>query len=115
LWLHARADEPGRTPNQQSDLAVSGATGMGLDALWARMTQLAAALLPPPDLVALNMRQRGLCLSASQSLVAATSEADLLLVAEHLRSALRAFDAITGRAGVEAMLDALFGRFCIGK
>jgi tRNA modification GTPase len=26
-----------------------------------------------------------------------------------------ALDRVTGRAGVEDMLDALFGRFCIGK
>ena len=26
-----------------------------------------------------------------------------------------AFDRLTGRAGVEDMLDALFGRFCLGK
>ncbi|MBL7373457.1 tRNA uridine-5-carboxymethylaminomethyl(34) synthesis GTPase MnmE, partial [Escherichia coli] len=45
----------------------------------------------------------------------AAQESDLLLIAEQLRSAMRAFDAITGRADVEAMLDALFGRFCIGK
>ena len=28
---------------------------------------------------------------------------------------VRALDRITGKAGVEDMLDALFGRFCIGK
>ena len=26
-----------------------------------------------------------------------------------------AFDRLTGRAGVEDLLDALFGRFCLGK
>jgi tRNA modification GTPase len=26
-----------------------------------------------------------------------------------------AFDRLSGRAGVEDMLDALFGRFCLGK
>ena len=41
--------------------------------------------------------------------------ADPLIAAESLRQALRALDRVTGRAGVEDMLDALFGRFCIGK
>ena len=41
--------------------------------------------------------------------------ADLLIAAEALRQARVALDRITGRAGVEDMLDALFGRFCIGK
>jgi tRNA modification GTPase len=38
-----------------------------------------------------------------------------LFAAEGLRLARAALDRITGRAGVENMLDALFGRFCIGK
>jgi tRNA modification GTPase len=38
-----------------------------------------------------------------------------VLAAEGLRLARAALDALTGRAGVEDMLDALFGRFCIGK
>lgn len=115
LHLHPRADAPGRAEAPGDLLAISAATGEGLEALWDRMAQRAADLLPPPDMVALNTRQRELCLSAAQSLERAAGEADLLLVAENLRATLRAFDAITGRAGVEAMLDALFARFCIGK
>ena len=37
------------------------------------------------------------------------------LRAEALRAALRAIGRITGRVGVEAVLDAVFGEFCIGK
>ena len=40
---------------------------------------------------------------------------DPLLVAEDLRLARVAFDALIGRTATEDMLDALFGRFCIGK
>ncbi|WP_066798167.1 tRNA uridine-5-carboxymethylaminomethyl(34) synthesis GTPase MnmE [Sphingomonas soli] len=115
IWLHARADEPGRAAARDAALPISAATGAGIDALWHRLAELSQALLPPPDMVALNARQRELSLSAAAALRAIGTEPDLLLVAEHLRTALRAFDAITGRAGVEAMLDALFGRFCIGK
>ncbi len=63
----------------------------------------------------MNRRQRDLCESAAGALVGTYAQADLLILAEHLRSALRAFDAVTSRADVEAMLDALFARFCIGK
>lgn len=115
LWIHARADEDGRVSNPGADLTLSAATGAGIDMLWERLAALSSALLPPPDLVALNARQRDLCFAASRALRSGVIETDLLLVAEHLRSALRAFDAISGKAGVEAMLDALFGRFCIGK
>ncbi|MBO9621919.1 MAG: tRNA uridine-5-carboxymethylaminomethyl(34) synthesis GTPase MnmE [Sphingomonas sp.] len=115
LWIHARADEMGRAKGEGKDLSLSALTGEGIEALWERLARLAATLLPPPDMVALNQRQRGLCLDAAGALRRAGGQADLLLFAEELRSARIAFDAITGRAGVEAMLDALFGRFCIGK
>lgn len=115
LWLHARADLAGRDRGAGKDLAVSAATGAGVEALWSRIGALAANLLPPPDLLALNQRQRGLGIAAGEALARAAMQHDLLLLAEELRSARRAFDAITGRAGVEAMLDALFARFCIGK
>jgi len=113
IAVHARADLRGAAPPGR--MAVSAKTGQGIDALWARIADAAKELLPPPDLMALNQRQRALCATAATSLRAASQEQDLLLVAEHLRSARRAFDAITGRADVEAMLDALFARFCIGK
>jgi tRNA modification GTPase len=37
------------------------------------------------------------------------------LQAEYLRQARGAFDRLTGRAGVEDLLDSVFGRFCLGK
>lgn len=114
LWLHARADLSGRE-TAGKDLLVSAATGEGLEALWSRIDALAANLLPPPDLLALNRRQRDLAAAAAETLGRAAMQYDLLLLAEELRSARHAFDAITGSAGVEAMLDALFARFCIGK
>lgn len=115
LWVHARADVPGRTAAAETQLSVSVAEGTGLDALWARMAALAGELLPPPDLVALNARQRNWCLAAADALARAARLEDPLLFAEELRAARRALDAITGRAGVEDVLDALFGKFCIGK
>lgn len=115
IKVHARADEPGREVAPGGSIAVSAKTGQGIDGLWLALGEAARTLLPPADRVALNQRQRLLCASAARGLHAAASEADLLLVAEHLRSARRAFDAVTGRADVEAMLDSLFARFCIGK
>lgn len=83
--------------------------------LWERMAALARTLLPPPDLVALNARQRELCARAAAALARAARQSDPILYAEELRAARVALDAITGRAGTEDVLDALFGRFCIGK
>lgn len=115
LWVHSRADAPGRGQVGEEQVAVSAVTGEGIDRLWDQLGAIARGLLPPPDAVALNRRQRDLCASAAESLASAGAEPDLLLAAEHLRSARLAFDAVTGRADVEAVLDALFARFCIGK
>jgi tRNA modification GTPase len=37
------------------------------------------------------------------------------LVAEHIRLATRALERLTGRVGVEDILDVIFRDFCIGK
>lgn len=116
IWVHGRCDLPGRQILPAGrDVAVSASTGEGVDALWRILSARAALLLPSLEQLALNRRQQGLCVTAAAALRAAATERDLLLIAERLRSAQRAFDAITGRADVEAMLDALFRRFCIGK
>ena len=96
-------------------LAVSAMTGEGITALIEVIAAAAKAVLPPPDAIALNARQRT-CLSGlvTETRAAATTD-DLILSAEHLRRARLALDRLTGRAGVEDMLDALFGTFCIGK
>lgn len=115
LLIHPRADAPGREAGAADRLSVSAESGQGLDTLWSAIADLSAALLPPSDSVALNIRQRALAEQAAAALRAAALQDELLLAAEELRSALRAFHRITGAADVEAMLDALFGRFCIGK
>ena len=40
---------------------------------------------------------------------------DLVRTAEGLRLARSSFDRLSGRVGVEDVLDAVFGRFCLGK
>lgn len=115
IAVHSRVDEDGRRQVPEGRVGVSAATGEGVDILWSHMAERARVLLPPEDQLVLNRRQRELSQAAADALRSATAEGDLLLVAEGLRSALRAFDAVTGRAGVEQMLDALFSRFCIGK
>jgi tRNA modification GTPase len=76
---------------------------------------VARSLLPVEDAVALNRRQAEHVGEARDALRSATSTGDPVLIAEHLRTARTAFDRLTGRAGMEDVLDALFGRFCLGK
>ncbi len=112
--LHARADLPGRDAEQGFvGIPVSAATGAGLDALVDMLIKRADAVLPRPGDVALNRRQREALEQCRSALLDPID--DLLLFAESLRLARLALDRLTGRAGTEQMLDALFGRFCIGK
>jgi tRNA modification GTPase len=94
---------------------VSALTGVGMDGLKRALVERARAAMPKPGELALGRRQRGLIGSAADALADPSSIRDLLVIAEHLRTARGAFDRLTGRAATEDMLDALFGRFCIGK
>jgi tRNA modification GTPase len=72
-------------------------------------------LLPREGEVAINARHRVLVAECLAALREATAAHDLIIASEALRHARGALDRVTGRAGVEDMLDALFGQFCIGK
>lgn len=112
--LHPRSDVrddailPGR-------MAVSAVTGAGLDALWQALAERAADLLPKFDELALNRRQSHHADEAATALARAAAQHDPLLLAEDLRYGVNAFAALTGMRATEAVLDELFGRFCIGK
>ncbi len=96
-------------------LAVSATTGAGIAALIEIIVSAAKAVLPAPDAIALNARQHACLLEVATEAREAATTNDLILSAEHLRRARLALDRLTGQAGVENMLDALFGTFCIGK
>lgn len=95
--------------------AVSALTGEGIDALRADLIVTARAAMPAPGQVALGQRQHRLLDECCQAIADAAPAHDPLLAAEHLRLARVALDRLVGRSGTEDMLDALFGRFCIGK
>lgn len=96
-------------------ISVSSLTGENIDVLIEELKTRAAALLPLEGEVALNRRQRGLFHRIVDHLHGAIDIENPLIVADELRASLRLCDELTGRAGVEDMLDTLFGRFCIGK
>jgi len=94
---------------------VSSMTGEGLRALLERIEEVAQAVLPAEDAIALNRRQASHLEEAAQALDEAPASRDPVIVAENLRAARSAFDRLTGQAGMEDVLDALFSRFCLGK
>ncbi len=113
-----RGDAAVEAEAARADLILSAATGEGMDKLHRMIVEMARTLLPREGEAALRQRQRAALAEARDWLTieAGSREAgDLILLAERLRLAATALDRITGRAGVEEMLDALFGRFCIGK
>jgi tRNA modification GTPase len=112
ILVSAKADLAGQ---QSEGLPVSSVSGQGLVELTQSLLNHARAMLPRGDELALDRRQHELLLEARQALERAKELKDPVLVAEELRNARVAVDRISGRAGVEDLLDALFGRFCLGK
>jgi tRNA modification GTPase len=115
LQLHGKADLPDRGAPPPGALAVSAKSGEGVSALLRRVAEVALTMLPGEDAIALNRRQADCLEEGYAALCRAASGADIVIVAEELRSARQSFDRLTGQSGVEDLLDALFARFCLGK
>ena len=111
LLIAAQCDRDATRPGLQ----LSARTGEGMDSLVATLMDRAAQLLPGEGDYALHARQRARVGELLAHVEAARHSDDLLVIAEELRQARRAIDALTGQAGTEDMLDRLFSGFCIGK
>jgi tRNA modification GTPase len=128
LWLGDPADAPegdhvlrigpkidlGDT-QANTDLDISAVTGKNMANLIAMIIERATLLLPAIGSIALTIAQQGHIWAAAAAITRASTQAEDVMRAEDLRAAMRALDRITGAADTEAMLDTLFGRFCIGK
>lgn len=110
--IRAKADLP---DGSGEGLAVSSLTGEGIEELTQALAERARQLLPQGDELALDRREHELIRDGQAALARAVALTDPVLIAEELRTARLAVDRISGRAGVEDLLDALFGRFCLGK
>lgn len=114
LALHPRADLPERTAAPADRIAVSRDDGASIERLWQAIEAHAATLLPI-DGALLREQQRAAVEAARDSIARDGVSADLLVRAEGVRYAMRQIAGILGLDATEAMLDALFSRFCIGK
>jgi len=113
--IAARADAEDFVSKPAARLTVSAKSGAGMENLRAAVLNAARSAMPKPGEAALNARQRGHVGELARALEAGWALEDPLLLAEELRRARLALDRLIGRATTEDMLDALFGRFCIGK
>lgn len=128
LWLGAEGDGPDGSweiaarkdaddflAKPKAEHCISALTGEGVSGLKLALVERARGAMPKPGEAALNARQHARLEEALAGLKAAQEHTDLLLIGEELRRVRLALDRLIGRATTEDMLDALFGRFCIGK
>ncbi|RMF66870.1 MAG: tRNA uridine-5-carboxymethylaminomethyl(34) synthesis GTPase MnmE [Alphaproteobacteria bacterium] len=97
---------------------ISARTGAGMDALLSALGSWVEAVTAGPPALVTRRRQEDAVAEAREALAEARAQlaaGDWLLAAEALRRADAALGRITGRGGVEEMLDRLFAEFCIGK
>ena len=110
IWLLAKADQQmgsaARLPVSRDDPAT-------IETLWERIVDRAVRLIPREDQLSFDRVQRDAANVAMAALIDVAD--DLLVIAEQLRLASRSLGMILGVDATEAMLDALFGKFCIGK
>lgn len=111
-----RSDPPGQEYEREQRLRVSAITGAGLASLEALLVDHARRLAGSgQDALVTHERQRAALAECRDALGTAAGENDVVLRAESLRTAMRSLGRLTGRVGVEDILDIVFGRFCIGK
>ncbi len=96
-------------------LRVSARTGLGVAALRARLADEVGRLVATGGVPLTRARHRAALGEAVAALGRAEAVAWPELRGEELRLALRAVGRITGAVDVEALLDTVFSRFCIGK
>ena len=113
IAIQARADERNLADG------LSAKTGQGVERLIDQVTETLSGRVANIG-IAMRERHRMAMVRAAEHLDSAENQirsgsemADL--VAEDLRSAVRAVESLVGRVDVEDLLDEIFSSFCIGK
>jgi tRNA modification GTPase len=102
-------------------IAVSSATGAGLDELLSRITTaLGDSAIEPDAPILTRVRHRERVAHAQRELIQfqeawSGGEVPAVVAAVHLRAASASLEELIGRIDVESILDEVFSRFCVGK
>ncbi|MCW4455335.1 tRNA uridine-5-carboxymethylaminomethyl(34) synthesis GTPase MnmE [Flavobacterium sp. MXW15] len=121
LWIHNKCDLLQAVPADAGDaVLVSAVTGHGLEALHARLRELAGGSAGESVDGEFSARARHVeaIVQALEHAAAAAAELEhehLELAAEELRLAHDALGEITGRMSADDLLGRIFSSFCIGK
>lgn len=118
LTVWTKVDLAQAPHDQPASIAVSAVTGQGLDVLFDGIRERIVRHSGPDDALLSREHHRHATRAAAEALArgrGALERRQDVLAAEDVRIALRCLATITGRAGVDDMLDQAFGRFCIGK
>ena len=120
LQVYNKADAADTTDLPAGALTLSARTGAGLDALRAELLRRAGWQAAPEGVViarARHLQALALARTHIEAAIAHAAQRDAVLdlLAEELRLAHRALQAITGEFTADDLLGEIFSRFCIGK
>jgi tRNA modification GTPase len=105
-------------PGDKPLLTISAMTGAGIDELVRSLAGFAEQFFTAEPALVTRERHRVALWEAGRALDGALRlgpQGGEELVAEQIRLATRALERLTGRVGVEDILDVIFRDFCIGK
>jgi tRNA modification GTPase len=119
VWTVATKCDIGAPVPTLAKLAISAATGAGLDRLEDALERFAGETLEiggeVPALTRERHRQAMTTACEALGRIVESSSLPPEIVAEEIRVAQQAVGRIAGRVDVEDVLGEIFGRFCIGK
>ena len=115
LWVRGRCDLPGRRQRRRLRLHGLGPEAETVERLWTLVGAAIKDAVQLTDSYLLQESQHAVLTDAAACVDWAIGVADPLVRAEHLRLAAGRLAALVGVDHTEAMLDALFSRFCVGK
>lgn len=112
-----KIDLAGEQPGVRDKIAyISATTGAGLGALEEWLCDWARNLIPQGEPAVVSHARQAYWLGETVAALAEAGEQpDPVLHAESLRQAANALGRLTGHIDPEAVLGAIFSRFCIGK
>ena len=115
VTVQNKIDLGGALQTASNDLQISAKTGAGIDALRAKLLEIAGWQPGESLFIARERHLRALSDAADHLATAAAALSALEIFAEELRLAHKALQSITGEYTPDDLLGAIFSKFCIGK